>query len=155
MRPFFIAYLQYLCSICLAIGPARVCSCQDTGRQHILHLNQGAATLPRKSKQHRPSGWRPASERWREVDDKRGSSTQRGYGHKWRKARERHLKQEPCCRICRANGVVTAADVVDHIVPHKGNKKLFWNSSNWQSLCTSCHNSKTAREDGGFGRTRD
>ncbi|WP_144469068.1 HNH endonuclease signature motif containing protein, partial [Bacillus pumilus] len=35
--------------------------------------------------------------------------------------------------------------------PHKGDKKLFWDSSNWQPLCASCHNRKTAKEDGGFG----
>ncbi|WP_353056028.1 hypothetical protein [Mesobacillus subterraneus] len=29
---------------------------------------------------------------------------------------------------------------------------LFWNVHNWQSLCASCHSSKTVKEDGGFGR---
>jgi 5-methylcytosine-specific restriction protein A len=43
------------------------------------------------------------------------------------------------------------AIVVDHIIPHKGNYKLFWDKSNWQSLCKSCHDKKTAREDGAFG----
>jgi 5-methylcytosine-specific restriction protein A len=28
---------------------------------------------------------------------------------------------------------------------------LFWNRSNWQSLCHSCHSRKTASEDGGWG----
>jgi len=46
---------------------------------------------------------------------------------------------------------VTAALVVDHIQPHKGNDDLFWDASNWQSLCEACHNLKTATEDGGFG----
>lgn len=44
------------------------------------------------------------------------------------------------------------ATVVDHNIPHKGNKVLFWDVSNWQSLCKACHDAKTAREDGGFGR---
>jgi 5-methylcytosine-specific restriction endonuclease McrA len=30
---------------------------------------------------------------------------------------------------------------VDHIVPHRGNRGLFWARSNWQSLCATCHNS--------------
>lgn len=27
-----------------------------------------------------------------------------------------------------------------------------WDECNWQPLCKPCHDSKTAREDGGFGR---
>lgn len=36
--------------------------------------------------------------------------------------------------------------VVDHIVPHRGDVVLFWDQTNWQGLCASCHSSKTARE---------
>jgi 5-methylcytosine-specific restriction protein A len=46
-----------------------------------------------------------------------------------------------------------AASLVDHILPHKGNQELFWNSDNWQSMCATCHNIKTASEDGGFGNS--
>jgi 5-methylcytosine-specific restriction protein A len=49
-------------------------------------------------------------------------------------------------------GVVRAANVVDHIVPHKGDQALFWDKNNWQSLCKPHHDAKTAREDGGWGR---
>jgi len=41
------------------------------------------------------------------------------------------------------------ATVVDHISPHKGDSDLFWDRANWQSLCESCHNRKTASEDMG------
>jgi 5-methylcytosine-specific restriction endonuclease McrA len=34
---------------------------------------------------------------------------------------------------------VTAATVVDHIVPHRGNEALFWSIDNWQPLCQPCH----------------
>lgn len=37
------------------------------------------------------------------------------------------------------------ATVVDHIKPHRGNQKLFWDKENWQSLCTKCHNSYKQR----------
>lgn len=30
------------------------------------------------------------------------------------------------------------AQVLDHIVPHKGDKTLFWDSANWQGLCEWC-----------------
>jgi 5-methylcytosine-specific restriction protein A len=41
---------------------------------------------------------------------------------------------------------VKATDV-DHIVPHRGDKKLFWDESNWQALCHSHHSIKTRNED--------
>jgi 5-methylcytosine-specific restriction protein A len=84
------------------------------------------------------------------MDSKRPtSSAKRGYGGKWRKARKRYLAAYPLCARCLASGVVTAAEVVDHIIPHKGDLLLFWDRSNWQSLCVPCHNSKTASEDMG------
>lgn len=55
------------------------------------------------------------------------------------------------CLYCFQRGIATAAIVVDHIIPHKGNKALFWDTRNWQPLCKPCHDSKTVREDGGFG----
>lgn len=50
---------------------------------------------------------------------------------------------------CLRAGRLVPATVVDHITPHKGNSELFWDSANWQSLCESCHNRKTAGEDMG------
>ncbi|MGM9590559.1 MAG: HNH endonuclease signature motif containing protein, partial [Faecousia sp.] len=40
-------------------------------------------------------------------------------------------------------GRLTPATVVDHIIPHRGDRKLFWDESNWQPLCKDCHNRKT------------
>lgn len=88
------------------------------------------------------------------YDRYRGTSTQRGYDHKWRAARNRYLAQHPLCKECFGAGRLNAATAVDHIVPHKGDKKLFWDKSNWQPLCASCHSRKTATEDGGFGNAR-
>lgn len=88
-----------------------------------------------------------------DISKYRQSSSKRGYGYKWRKARETHLQLHPFCEECRRQGkpAVLATDV-DHIVPHKGNPVLFWDPNNWQSLCHTCHSIKTAKEDGGFGR---
>jgi 5-methylcytosine-specific restriction protein A len=44
------------------------------------------------------------------------------------------------------------AEVVDHKIAHRGDQALFWDQSNWQSMSKICHDKKTAREDGGFGR---
>ncbi len=67
------------------------------------------------------------------------TSTQRGYGYKWQKAREAFLREHPLCVMCAAEGRVTVATVVDHIVPHRGDQSLFWRRSNWQSLCATHH----------------
>jgi len=82
-------------------------------------------------------------------DRARGTATERGYDSRWRAARDAHLESEPLCRHCCTMGLIVAATVVDHIQPHKGDKALFWRRSNWQSLCQTCHNRKTASEDRG------
>jgi 5-methylcytosine-specific restriction protein A len=86
------------------------------------------------------------------YDKQRGSSTARGYDGHWRKARLGFLAKHPLCVHCTNEGGIGAATEVDHIVPHRGNKELFWNRENWQGLCKSHHSKKTALEDGGFGR---
>jgi 5-methylcytosine-specific restriction protein A len=73
------------------------------------------------------------------------SSAQRGYGHKWREAREGYLRLHPLCVMCKAMGRTIIATVVDHKVPHRGDMKVFWDSSNWQPLCATCHSSHKQR----------
>ena|SRR5690554_4960799 len=79
------------------------------------------------------------------------TAASQGYGHRWRKARIPFLEQHPLCADCKSNDRVSAAEVVDHVIPHKGCEVLFWDQSNWQPLCKPCHSRKTASEDGGFG----
>lgn len=83
--------------------------------------------------------------------DTRQSAAARGYDYKWQKASKAFLCQNPWCIECKKKNKRVPATLVDHIIPHKGNKQLFWDRSNWQGLCEPCHNIKTAREDGGFG----
>ena len=64
------------------------------------------------------------------------------YGYRWQRARLNFLRGHPLCVMCERLGRIVAASVVDHVVPHKGNPVLFWDQGNWQSLCTSCHNSR-------------
>lgn len=75
----------------------------------------------------------------------RPSSGERGYDARWRRARRLHLAEHPLCAECERQGITTAATVVDHIVPHRGDERLFWNTANWQSLCKTCHDAKTKR----------
>lgn len=72
---------------------------------------------------------------------------ERGYDGKWRKARKVFLKEHPLCEHCKQKNIYTAAEVVDHIIPHRGNKGLFWDTNNWQALCKRCHDRKTRKYD--------
>jgi 5-methylcytosine-specific restriction protein A len=94
----------------------------------------------------------PHMESWRA--DKR-SSSERGYGSRWRKARAIYLQHHPLCVMCERDGRVTAGSVVDHIRPHKGDPALFWSEANWQTLCATHHSSdKQMLERSGQERTR-
>lgn len=86
--------------------------------------------------------------------DTRKSSSERGYGSRWQKARQGYLSSHPLCEDHKKRGHIVVATVVDHIVPHKGDMELFWDRGNWQSLCKQCHDShkqrleKSGRETG-------
>ena len=60
---------------------------------------------------------------------------------RWKKESKDFLKTHQYCEMCG-----DYATVVDHIIPHRGDEELFWNKENWQPLCKSCHDKKTAIE---------
>jgi hypothetical protein len=73
------------------------------------------------------------------------------YGAKWQRRRRLWLLNHPLCRYCEEQNRVTGATVVDHIIPHRGNATLFWDETNWQSLCKDCHDSaKQSEEKNGY-----
>ena len=80
------------------------------------------------------------------------TAAQRGYGYKWQKARAGFLRSHPLCVMCEAEGRVTAANVVDHKVPHRGDQTLFWDKANWQSLCKPHHDSDAQKKDNALVR---
>jgi len=108
------------------------------------------ACMPSKPPRYRPTPKRPSF-----SETARPNASQRGYDARWQKARLAFLADNPLCARCKEASPprITEATVVDHIIPHKGDQSLFWSVTNWCSLCTRCHDSKTATEDGGFGRT--
>jgi 5-methylcytosine-specific restriction protein A len=99
---------------------------------------------------------------WR--NDKQ-SSTARGYGYKWQQARAAYLIKHPFCAFClRDVGIAYQQDaeaigaqciaagvglpyarIVDHVIAHRGDMTLFWDSTNWQSLCFNHHSSEKQR----------
>jgi 5-methylcytosine-specific restriction enzyme A len=87
----------------------------------------------------KPACQRSKAERNAAYEATRGTSVERGYGSRWQKARLIHLAGEPLCRLCSAEGRIEQATVVDHVIPHRGDMQLFWDETNWQSLCEFHH----------------
>ena len=95
----------------------------------------------------------------KEQDRRRGTSSSRGYGARWRGYRAWFLKRWGTCgarpasapqttdSVCAREGLVVQATVVDHIVPVDGpDDPTFYQTSNHQGLCERCHNLKRERE---------
>jgi 5-methylcytosine-specific restriction protein A len=66
---------------------------------------------------------------------------------RWQTIRIKVLREQPLCVLkgkreqCRV-----IATEVDHITPHRGERRLFFDRQNLQAMCRSCHAQKTARE---------
>ena len=95
------------------------------------------------------------------------SSTARGYGYKWQKARAAYLVKHPFCVYCLRDAGIPVSDdatavglacmgkgiglpyatVLDHTIPHRGDMKVFWDSANWQGLCATHHSGEKQREE--------
>jgi 5-methylcytosine-specific restriction protein A len=60
------------------------------------------------------------------------------------------LRENPLCAECAKSNLLVEAEVVDHVIPHKGDYDLFWDRCNWAPLCKRCHDRKTVTEDGAF-----
>lgn len=113
---------------------------QDMGRLKVC-AHQGCPELT----EHR---YCPAHSR--QVDLRRGSRQSRGYGRQWELSSQAFLREFPLCGMrpngqrpvmsrCFDNGWITVAFQTDHVVPHKGDQRLFWDrDGNWQALCQSC-----------------
>lgn len=106
--------------------PPRICSCGRTVPHGVLCQCQ-LATRRARHQRH---------------DRRRPSAASRGYGHAWRQARDQFLKINDRCAW---PGCGVLATLVDHVIPHRGDMRLFWDRTNWQPLCTSCHSRKKQR----------
>jgi 5-methylcytosine-specific restriction protein A len=76
--------------------------------------------------------------------------TPRDRGRPWRRRRAAWLHAHPLCTTCTAEGYVTPATQVDHVIPlWKGGRD---DESNMQSQCDSHHEAKTSSEASERGR---
>ena len=93
-----------------------------------------------------PQSAKPFRQRDIATPDSRANASARGYNWRWRKASKAWLglPENIFCVHCAAVGRETLGAVVDHKIPHRGDQDLFWDEGNWQSLCSRCHNRKTA-----------
>jgi 5-methylcytosine-specific restriction protein A len=106
--------------------PARICSCGKRVPSGILCECQKARAAERKAR----------------FDATRPSARERGYTSKWEKERAAFLALFRTCARCGQ-----PATVVNHKIPHKGDRKLFWSRSNWEAVCTPCHNGPIQSEE--------
>jgi 5-methylcytosine-specific restriction protein A len=80
------------------------------------------------------------------MTGRRFDATPRTRGRKWMEMRSVWLMQHPLCVMCKAQGNVTLATDVDHIVPlFKGGAD---DQTNVQSLCAEHHRDKTNQDMG-------
>lgn len=91
------------------------------------------------------------AERQARADAQRPSARDRGYDARWEREAKAFLAL-PARRLC-ACGCGREADMVDHIIPHKGDQRRFWDRSNWQPMNRRCNSRKAARDEGGFGNS--
>ena len=111
--------------------------------------------MPVRPPIHIPVGRRDKREQDRDYARSRNPVAQVLYrSRRWRRERLVFLKKHPLCCECERDGIISAAAVVDHVDPHRGDETVFWDDTRWQALCTSCHSRKTAARDGGFGNAR-
>ena len=84
------------------------------------------------------------------ADRRRPNARARGYDSKWERESKAFLAMPGNDRC--ACGCGRVADMVDHKVAHKGDKRLFWSRSNWQPFNLICNRRKAVREEGALGR---
>lgn len=76
--------------------------------------------------------------------ERRGTAFQRGYDGAWVAVRNAYAREHPLCEDCLEHGIVTALELVDHVIPLPHGPRL--DKSNLRSLCRPHHATKTERD---------
>jgi 5-methylcytosine-specific restriction enzyme A len=84
--------------------------------------------------------------------DKRKDATDKYNTKQWRTLRQIQLSQYPICAGCKQDGIIRSAEHVDHIFPWQQIGEMAFTFNLFQSLCPSCHSSKTQLEQQGIFR---
>jgi 5-methylcytosine-specific restriction protein A len=118
----------------MALSPKTICP--GAGCNRIVPIGE-------RCERHRQQDKR---QRWKQADERRGTTAERGYGSRWQEASEGYRSAHALCVPCLLQDRVTATRCVDHIVPRHCCEELFWDSDNWCSMCNRCHARKTRKE---------
>lgn len=78
----------------------------------------------------------------KEIDERRGSSSRRGYGRRWREVSALVLADHPWCAECDRHGRMALATDVHHKIPKRDGGSD--DADNLEPLCHSCHSRITA-----------
>lgn len=78
------------------------------------------------------------------VQTSNPDAEQRIRGRQWMSIRAKWFREHPLCAGCYEQGRAVPATQLDHVVPLIDGGKD--DQSNYQSLCVTCHDSKTRSE---------
>jgi len=62
------------------------------------------------------------------------------------------VRDQFTCQKCRRIEANTSQLHGDHIIAHRGDRDLFFDAGNVQTLCAHCHNADKQREESNAGR---
>lgn len=86
-----------------------------------------------------------ATKRWAEHHAKAPESAAIWQSARWKRISREYLARHP---VCEWPGCGERARSVDHIVPHKGDEALAYDTGNLQALCKAHHDAKSRRDRG-------
>lgn len=101
--------------------------------------------MPQRIQYHRPHGAPTPHQNARAYDRHRQADKNFYSSTRWVKFRASFLAKNPLCVDCTAEGRVTLADHVHHIVPRKQRPDLAFDEGNCESCCQPHHNAKEIR----------
>lgn len=107
--------------------------------------------MPTRPPLHRPMGQRTKRERGQEHDKRRTAVQPWRVWYKtpeWKALRlATFLRDVYQCRRCGAVVGKRGEATCDHIRPHRGDRALFFDPSNLQTLCKPCHDGPKQRDE--------
>ena len=80
-----------------------------------------------------------ADDRRRDYASQRGSAREQGYTTRWDRLSRTYRSTYPLCLGCLTVGRTALAQVVDHVLPHRGDPVRMWDTDNLQPLCKWHH----------------
>lgn len=109
--------------------------------------------MPTRPPRFRPHAPLPAAEQTPALPAHTGQGPRLYNTAEWKRLRKAQLQAEPFCCMCMDKDARTErATIVDHKKPHRGDRTLFFDPFNLQSLCKWHHDSiKQSLEKGGSG----